>query len=375
MFTDAGSDIRVFIQTPCHRLRHQIPFGKTRVTATVNIIICGFGNVGRNLARLLEEKRATMAADYGWRPSLIGVAELDGSATHADGLSIPEVLRHFAQHGSLSEFPESGRPGWQGLDVLRNAEADVLIETTPTNIETGEPALSHVRQALQRGMHVVSANKGPFIHAYRELRGLADQNRVQLKLSAAAAAALSTLDVAQTCLAGAEILSIEGVLNGTSNYILSRMRTQQEDFATALQAAQLAGIAEADPRLDVEGFDTANKLALIANITMGLNMTPADVKRSGISQVTPDEIQQATTTDHVIRLVGRVQRDNGNKPQATVAPEALPPDHPLVNVDGSEKGITYATDTMDRITVTGGKSDPLGAAAALLKDVINIYAH
>ncbi len=345
------------------------------MTTTVKIIICGFGNVGRNLARLLDDKRATIAADYGWHPSLIGVAELNGSATHTGGLAIPEVLSHFAQHGSLSEFPESGRPGWQGLDVLRNAEADVLIETTPTNIETGEPALSHVRQALQHGMHVVSANKGPFIHAYRELRGLADQNRVQLKLSAATAAALPTLDVAQTCLAGAEILSIEGVLNGTSNYILSRMRTQQEDFAAALQAAQRAGIAEADPRLDVEGFDTANKLALIANITMGLNMTPADVKRSGISQVTPDEIQQATTTDHVIRLVGRVQRDNGNKPQATVGPEPLAADHPLANVDGSEKGITYTTDTMDRITVSGGKSDPLGAAAALLKDVINIYSH
>lgn len=345
------------------------------MTTTVNIIICGFGNVGRNLARVLDEKRATIAADYGWQPSLIGVAELNGSTIHTDGLSIPEVLRHFQEQGNLSEFPEFGRPGWQGLDVLRNTEADVLIETTPTNIETGEPALSHVRQALQRGMHVVSANKGPFIHAYQELRELADQNRVQLKLSAAAAAALPTLDVAQTCLAGTKILSIEGVLNGTSNYILSRMRTQQEDFATALQAAQQAGIAEADPRLDVEGFDTANKLALIANITMGLNLTPADVKRTGISQVTLDDIQRATTADRVIRLVGRVHRDTENTPQATVAPEPLPPDHPLANVDGSEKGITYTTDTMDRITVTGGKSDPLGAAAALLKDVINIYSH
>ncbi|MEO1996283.1 MAG: homoserine dehydrogenase [Planctomycetaceae bacterium] len=331
--------------------------------------------MGRNLARLFDEKRATLAADYGWRPSLIGVAELNGSATHTGGLCIPEVLNHFGEHGSLSAYPGSGKPGWQGMDVLINTEADVLIETTPTNIETGEPALSHVRRALQRGMHVVSANKGPFIHSYQELRRLADQNNVQLKLSAAAAAALPTLDVAQTCLAGTDILSIEGVLNGTSNYILSRMRTQQEDFATALQAAQQAGIAEADPRLDVEGFDTANKLALIANITMRLNMTPGDVKRTGISQVTAEEIQQATTENRVIRLVGRVQRDTGNKPRATVRPEALAPDHPLANVDGSEKGISYTTDTMDRITVTGGKSDPVGAAAALLKDLINIYSH
>jgi len=345
------------------------------VTTNVNIIICGLGNVGRNLAQLLDEKRATIGAAYGWQPNLVGVAEVNGSAVQTDGLPIRELLQHLEDQKTVGEFPASGQPAWGVSEVLENAAADVLIETTPTNIETGEPALGHVRQALQRGMHVVSANKGPFIHAYRELRALADRNRVQLKLSAAAAAALPTLDVAQTCLAGTTILSIEGVLNGTSNYILSRMRTQQEDFATALRAAQQAGIAETDPRLDVEGFDTANKLALIANIAMNLNLTPADVKLRGISQVTLEEIQEAAGNDHIMRLVGRVDRNADGTLQTSVAPEALPADHPLANVDGSEKGITYTTDTMDRITVTGGKSDPLGAAAALLKDLINIYSH
>ena len=224
-------------------------------------------------------------------------------------------------------------------------------------------------------MDVVSANKGPFIRAYRELTGLAREKNLSLKISAAAAAALPTIDVAETCLAGAEILGVEGVLNGTTNFILTRMRTNGQSYEEALAEAQALGIAETDPTLDVEGFDTANKLALITNVCMGADLTPEDVERTGIAGMSLEDVQRASAAGKIMRLVGVSKRDEAGRVSARVAPELLSPDHPLAGVEGAEKGITYTSDTMDRVTVVGGKSDPRGAAAALLKDLINIYRH
>jgi homoserine dehydrogenase len=342
------------------------------VTRRVRVLVCGFGRVGRSFARLLAAKRALAERGYGLALDLVGVGELSGSVLDPHGLPPDDTAAFFEARGGFAGHPH-GRAGWRGLDLVREAEADVLVETTPTDIKTGEPALAHVRAALGRGLHVASANKGPFIRHYRELRLLAARHGAALKLSAAAAAALPTLDVAQTCLAGAEILAIEGVLNGTSNFILTRMRGGEE-YAAALAEAQRLGIAEPDPTLDVEGYDTANKLALIANVCVDADLGPDDVERTGITGLTAGEVRGAAAGGRVYRLVGRAARDAGGRVRARVAPEALPADHPLAAVDGAEKAITYTTDTMHRVTVMGGKSDPRGAAAALLKDILNIYA-
>jgi len=342
------------------------------VAKRVRVLLCGFGRVGRAFARLAEEKRPSLLAAHGLALDLIGVGELAGSAHDPAGLAAGALADHFEARGSLAGHP-AARAEWKGADLVRGAEADLLVECTPTDIATGEPALTHIREALGRGMHVVSANKGPFIRAYKELRALAAERGASLKVSAAAAAALPTLDVAQTCLAGAEIRAIEGVLNGTTNFILTRMRTEGCAYAEALAEAQRLGIAEPDPTLDVEGHDTANKLSLIANVAMGADLAPEDVDRRGIAGVSLEEVRAAAAGGRVMRLVGRAERGGNGAVRARVAPEALAADHPLAGVDGAEKGITYTTDTMDRVTVMGGKSDPRGAAAALLKDIINIY--
>ncbi|MFQ5899609.1 MAG: homoserine dehydrogenase [Candidatus Methylomirabilia bacterium] len=338
----------------------------------VRILLCGFGRVGRSFARLVEAKRALAEDAYGLTLELAGVGELAGSLLKPGGLAAGETAAFFETQGSFAGHPDA-RPEWKGIDLIREAEADVMVEATPTDIRTGEPALGHIRAALSRGMHVVSANKGPFIRHYHELRDLAAQKGAALKLSAAAAAALPTLDVAQTCLAGAEILSIEGVLNGTSNFILTRMRTGGSSYDEALAEAQRLGIAETDPTLDVEGYDTANKLALIANVCMEAGLLPERVERTGITALSAEEVRTAGGQGRIFRLMGRAERGPGGAVRARVAPEALPMDHPLAAVDGAEKGITYTTDSMHRVTVVGGKSDPRGAAAALLKDILNIY--
>ncbi len=337
----------------------------------VRLLVCGFGRVGRSFARLLEAKRVLVERAYGLALDLVGVGELGGSLWQPRGLPPADTAAFFEAHGSFAGHP-ARRPGWAGLALVRAAEADVLVETTPTDIRSGEPALSHVRTALERGIHVVSANKGPFIRHYRALRDLARGRGVGLKLSAAAAAALPTLDVAETCLAGTEILAIEGVLNGTSNFILTRMR-RGEAYADALREAQRLGIAEPDPTLDVEGHDTATKLALIANVAMDADLGPEAVPRTGITGLDGALVRQEAARGRIYRLVGRATRAADGSVQASVAPEALPADHPLAAVDGAEKGVTYTTDTMHRVTVVGGQSDPRGAAAALLKDILNLY--
>ncbi len=338
----------------------------------MKVIVCGFGRVGRAFARLLGEKASALRSAYGLAPIIVGVGEIAGSLHHPDGLDGPATAAAFEREGGFAGHPHL-EADWRGIDLIHSARADLLVETTPTDVRTGEPALGHVRTALARGMHVVSANKGPFIRAYRELTLLAQEKGAALKISAAAAAALPTIDVAETCLAGTRILAVEGVLNGTTNFILSRMRTRGQSYQEALAEAQALGIAETDPTLDVEGFDTTNKLALIANVCMDAELNPEDVARTGIAGISLEEVRAASARGNVLRLVGVAKRDEQGRVSARVAPQALAADHPLAGVEGAEKGITYTTDTMDRVTVVGGKSDPLGAAAALLKDLVNVH--
>jgi homoserine dehydrogenase len=248
----------------------------------------------------------------------------------------------------------------------------LLVETTPTNIKDGEPGMTHIRTALTLGRHVITAAKGPLVIRYNELKELAKKSKVKMMISAATAAALPTLDVGLSCLAGTEVLTAEGILNGTTNYILTRMYEEGTPYKDALAEAQKMGVAEPDPSLDVEGRDTANKILLIANEVFQAGLSLGNIPVQGITRVTPEEIQKAKKEGKVIKLIGKAERKDG-KIVASVAPMALPADHPLASVRGTEKAISYLTDTMDRVTVSGGKSNPVGAAAAILKDIIRIY--
>jgi homoserine dehydrogenase len=255
---------------------------------------------------------------------------------------------------------------------LRTVKPGVFVECTPSNIQTGEPGLGHLRAALKAGWHVVTANKGPLAVDFKGLRGLARRNHLALKYGAAAAAALPTLDVGLYSLAGAEIQAIEGILNGTTNYILTRLG-EGTAYEEALKEAQAKGIAEHNPALDVEGWDTAVKLLLIANSILGLDLTLQDIKVEGITRISPELLERTKQEGKALKLFGRMSYAAGRW-KAEVSPAAIDRSHPLFGVSGTNKGITFLTDTMGSVTVTGGKSDPRGAAAALLKDIIHIFA-
>ena len=338
---------------------------------TIRIIVCGFGNVGRAFVRLIEDKQEDLKNRYGIVPAIQAVVDIGGAAV-ADDQGLPlALLREFADKGQAIESMASfGRPGVAGVDVLQSTTADVLVEATPTNLVDGEPARTHINGAIEKGMDVITANKGPVVLFYKDLQDRIQSSGGRLFMSAATAAALPTLDVGKLCTAGARIQAVEGILNGTTNYILTRMGREGCDYKAALRAAQELGIAETDPTLDVEGLDTRNKIILIANQLFDRCLSIADVDTVGITSVRREDMENARAEGQVIKLIGSARWEN-NRLRVKVAPEALDEAHPLAGVHLSEKGISFDTDTMGRITVTGGHSSPTGAAAALLKDLIH----
>lgn len=336
----------------------------------IDIVLLGYGKVGKAFVRLIVEKQDHCLSRY----SLL--FRVGFVLTSRGGLFLnPEKedsgdLSDLVSGLELENFP-SWRPGLDLGEVLRDQNIDVMVDCTPSNIQDGEPALGYTHRALDRGWHVVTANKGPLVVDYGGIRRKAVKNLVSLGMSGATAAALPTIDVAVHSMAGAEINRIEGILNGTTNYILTRMN-EGITYAAALQEAQQMGIAEPDPSQDVEGWDTAAKILIIANAVLGTGYTLKDIHVEGITDIPPDLLEEADKTGKKIKLIGRSIRD-GDVGEISTRLSLIEPSHPLFGVNGAQKGVTFFSDTMDSITVTGGKSDPKGAAAALLKDIINIY--
>ncbi|MFZ2053142.1 MAG: homoserine dehydrogenase [Candidatus Aminicenantales bacterium] len=330
--------------------------------------MAGFGHVGKAFVALLQEKSKPLRKRYGLDLNLKAALKSDGGF-----IAETDLLEY-----GLAEMwagPSGGQAFWKAdlavEAVLKNIEPGVLVECTPSNLQTGEPGFRHIQAALENGWHVVTANKGPLVVAFKSLLKLARENRLSLGYSGATAAALPTLDVGLYSLAGAEILSIEGILNGTSNFILTRMG-EGATFEEALKDAQARGIGEHNPALDVEGWDTAAKLLLIANSVLGLELTLKDIKVKGITAIPPSLVSGARREGKALKLIGKIRRTEGRW-SAEVSPSTIEAGHPLFHVDGTNKGITFLTDTMGAVTVTGGKSDPQGAAAALLKDIIHTF--
>lgn len=336
----------------------------------VDLVLTGLGNVGRAFVRLAWEKRGLCRDRYGLDLGLKAALNskggfLAGAAKDGEGLrDLPAAVPALTQHSSW-------HPGLRLDEALGGGEPGVLVECTPTDILTGEPGRSLMMEALSRGWHVAAASKGALVLDFPALNALARSSGVRLKYSGATAAALPTLDVGQVSLAGTSVSRIEGILTGVTNHILTRMEGGLS-FTAALQEAQILGIAEPDPSLDVDGWDTACKILLISNAVVGTGFQLADVRREGIRSVTPEDLERARAEGKAVKLLGRFVRE-GEAIRIEVAVSSVDRTHPLHGVTGTNKAITYFTDTMGTITVAGGKSDPRGTAAALLKDIVNIY--
>jgi len=337
----------------------------------IKVALVGLGNVGRHVVELYGNKRAELRDRYGLNLRLVGVIELKGSVVGQDELDPAALLALPRGVDGILSHPDV-QVGLSGPEAIHAAGADVIIESTPTNLETGEPGLTHLRTALQAGTHVVTLAKGPLVVDWPGLNALARAGGAQLRFSGAAAAALPTIDVARYCLAGTKITCIRGILNGTTNYILTRMHAAGIDYQAGLKEAQQQGIAEPDPTLDVEGYDTAAKITILANAVLEAGVTLADVSIEGITGVTPEEVRRVLSAGKVVKLVGSAVRNDDGTVQVQVGPVELEQAHPLAQVNETNKAIYFDTAEMGPLMVTGGRSDPRGAAAAALKDIVNL---
>jgi homoserine dehydrogenase len=337
----------------------------------LRIAILGFGNVGRAFARLLLRKAPVLEADFDLTCSVVGLMTArHGSAVDPAGIDLQRALRLSELGAPLDELSTIPPPD-DSLLLQHACPADVLIELTPLNLRDGEPAVTHVRTALEKGMHAISANKGPLAFAYRELRDLAVSQGRGLLFESTVMDGAPVFAIARAGLPAAQVLGFRGVLNSTTNFILCQMESGIS-FEQAVQAAQDMGIAESDPSADLDGWDATVKTVVLANVLMGADLHPADVDRTGIRHLTATALQQARSRDRRVKLVCQARRRDDGTYQARVAPEEVPLDHPLANLSGTSSMVMLQTDTLKELSLIEFQPEPSQTAYGVLTDLINL---
>lgn len=343
----------------------------------VRLILSGVGNVGRRFLELLLAKRETLSARHGLRLSVVGVADSSGAAIGKSGLDLEAIVQLKLARGGVADLPGGGHRGTSARDLLAgrltDLDAECFLEASPANLKDGQPALSCIETALNRSMHVVTANKAPLVLAFPRLVSLAERYGVHLGYDATVAGGLPAVNLGLRDLSIARVVRLEGILNLTANYILTRMAEDGLGYDDALADAQAAGHAETDPSLDVQGWDAANKLVILANSVLGYPATLDDVLVEGIQDLTGGTLLAATDRGQRVKLVARAERD-GMDYRLTVRPEWLAADHPLATLKAKQMGIVYHTDICGILFASIVEETPVPTAAAMLRDVVGIFA-
>lgn len=337
---------------------------------TIKICLIGFGNVSQAFVKLVESKARTLSADFGIRFIFTAIATgRHGRALHPQGLDIKKALALY-QKGASIESLSSVKPPEDPAAFIAQSGADYLLENSPVNYQTGEPAVTHIRAALASRIHAVSANKGPVVHAYQELTALAEENGVRFLFESAVMDGAPIFSVFREALPAVEILGFEGILNSCTNMLLERMEAG-ESFEDAVAYAQSIGIAETDPSGDIDGWDAAIKVAAIATVLMGVPLKPQDVRREGIRDLSQTEIQQACRDGLRWKLVCRAEKkDTGII--ASVQPEAVLSKSPLYSVNGTSSLVVFRTDVLPGLGILESHPGPDTTAYGLLADILNI---
>ena len=343
------------------------------MTRRKSFLLVGAGNVGRRFLEVLVRKGDTLRGDLGLDLVLVGIADTSGVAICRTGLEPAQAIQLKDEGRGVADYPRWGQRGMPALDMVREAEASLLLEASPANLEDGQPGLSCMETALSRGLDVVTANKAPLVLAFPHLLALAKKNGASLRFDATVAGGLPAVNLGQRDLAAAEIHRLEGILNLTTNYILTRMANDGLSYEQALADAQEAGHAEADPSLDVEGWDAASKLVILAHSVLGQEAALDNVAVEGILGVTPETMQEAAGRGKRVKLVATAEQE-GTGYSLTVRPLGLDLGHPLAQLGPKQMGIVYHTDIMGTISAAIVEEIPMPTASAMLRDVVMIHS-
>ncbi|MHA1144947.1 MAG: homoserine dehydrogenase [Candidatus Helarchaeota archaeon] len=330
----------------------------------VNLALVGFGTVGRALAGIINDKKAEIKKDYGMDLKVIAIFELEGAFINESGLNLGELVGY-----SFKEFKK--HPNWKDgkkvTDELGKLPVQILVEVSYTNPQTGEPAYSYMKHALSQKRHVVTSNKGPIALYYDELHSLARENGVEIRYESTVGSGIPVIKMGLEGLRGNKIKAITAILNGTSNFILSKMNEEKVPFEIALKNAQELGYAEADPTLDIGGHDAAFKLLILANTFLKKNYSINDVKIKGIEDITLEAMELAREDDLIIKHIAIATEDG----RLEVAPSLVPLESPFA-IGGTNNIIILKTDLAQDISIAGHGAGGMEAASGLLGDVLSI---
>ncbi len=329
----------------------------------MRIILCGFGVVGQSLVKLFDSRSEDLYAKYGLKPRVVAVFDSKGSAIDSSGLNFEKLVETKKKFGTIRNYSKT-KNNWNGFDIIKNIDAEVLIETTASNYKDAEPGMTHITTAMKKGMHIISVNKGPLALAFPSLLELARYNQVMLKFSGTVGGGTPILDYAKDSLRGERITSFAGILNGTTNYILTNMANGLS-FESALKDAKDRGYVEADESLDLDGLDAAAKLVILANWIMGMKVTMPDIKCKGIRNVTTQDIQNAAKKKCAIKLIASCDRT------LEVGPKEVSIDDPLC-VNGTLNAIAFTSEHSGTQTIIGKGAGGMETASSILRDLLDI---
>jgi len=333
-------------------------------------LVIGFGHVGQKIAEIIIEKRkypGLASLDL----SFTGVyTKTRGALTDHSGIELPDAIQQIRNEGHFSRNSKqyTDQPLQEAIDTL---DYDLLLELSTLSITNrGEPATSYIKQALKRRKHVVTANKGPVAFAYDELSTIAGNNNVQLRFESTVMDGTPLFSLAENALKGATITRLTGILNSTTNYILSQMG-KGKDFNEALMHAQDEGFAEADPMHDIEGWDSAAKIAVLANVLMQAKINPNNVKKVGISGINQHQIKNLLKSDKRLKLICTAWREK-NQVVARVQPEEVPVSDAFATVEESGACLKIETDLMNPILILQDSPTVKDTAYGVLNDILSI---
>lgn len=339
---------------------------------TIDLALLGFGNVGKAFAHLLAAKKQELLEDYGFLPRITAIAtKKHGVCIDPDGID-DQALLHLMNSDKSLDLSVLDRLGFEGdtYEFIRDVPAHVLVETTPVNPRSGLPALDYLRAGANRGMHLITANKGPVVYGFRELTELTGRHQRLFRFESAVMDGAPIFSLFRGPLAGAKLHGFYGILNSCTNLLLDRMRAG-ETLEQAIAYGASIGITETDPSNDVDGWDAAIKVAALSNVLLGQNLTPMDVQPTGIRGITPGMIASAEAQGKRWKLVCQGGwSDDGY--QVSVKPEMVGPDSPLYTVDGTSSYVSFELDVLPGLGILETNPSPKTTAFGLLADLIDI---
>ena len=342
-------------------------------TENIKIAILGFGNVGRAFAKLLTEKREEIFNKFSLNVDVVAIStRTKGCLVNENGIDLKEALNDIEKFNHFDN-KRSDYKDISSMEIAENVDYDILFELTPLEIFSGQPAIDHIKAALSRKKHAVSANKGPIAWAYESLRDLAEKNKVLFYHETTVMDGTPLFNLVDETLKFCKIKEVKGILNSTTNFVLEEI-AKGKPYKEVIEEGKKRGFVEEDPAMDIEGWDAAAKTAALLNVLMGANITPFDVDRKGIEDIDYEQIKEAEKRGNMIKLVCYGGIEDG-KVVARVKPEEVSKNSLLATITGTTSIVSITTDLMGTISIVEHEPEIEQTAYGVFSDLVRVLSN